>query len=100
MIEILSITLQLIGAFFYFAGTLGMLRLPDVYTRLQALSKADNVGLCCVVFGLALQAESLAAALKLLLIWPLMLVASGGIGYAIARRADMLGIAPWRKDKP
>jgi multicomponent Na+:H+ antiporter subunit G len=100
MIEILSITLQLIGAFFYFAGTLGMLRFPDVYTRLQALSKTDNVGLCCVVFGLALQAESLAAALKLLLIWPLMLVASGGIGYAIARRADMLGIAPWRKDKP
>lgn len=99
MIEILSIALQLVGAFFYFAGTLGLLRFPDVYTRLQALSKTDNLGLGCVLCGLALQADSLAAALKLLLIWPLMLVAGGGVGYAIARRADSLGITPWRKDK-
>ena len=49
------------------------------------------------MFGLALQAESLAAALKLLLIWPLVMAASASIGFAIAHRAHRLGIAPWHK---
>jgi multicomponent Na+:H+ antiporter subunit G len=99
MIEIASSVLLCIGAFFYFAGTVGLLRFPDVYSRLHALAKADNLGLGCVLLGLALQSESLAEALKLLLIWPLALAASAGISYAIARRADALGIQPWREDQ-
>ncbi len=97
MPEFASAALLLIGGFFYFAGTLGLLRFPDVYTRLHALAKADNLGLGCVLAGLALQAESPAVALKLILIWPLVLAASAGVGYAIARRAEALGIRPWRK---
>ena len=100
MIEWLSMALLLVGAFFFFAGTVGLLRFPDVYSRLHALAKADNLGLGCVLLGLALQAESMATALKLLLIWPLVMAASAGIGFAIARRAHRLGIAPWRKDGP
>lgn len=100
MIEWLSTALLLAGAFFFFVGTVGLLRFPDVYSRLHALAKADNVGLGCIVFGLALQADSIAAALKLLLIWPLVMAASAGIGFAIARRADKLGIKPWRKERP
>jgi multicomponent Na+:H+ antiporter subunit G len=100
MIEWLSIILLVVGAFFFFAGTVGLLRFPDVYSRLHALAKADNLGLGCVLLGLALQADSLAAALKLLLIWPLVLAASAGIGFAIARRAHALGIQPWRKGAP
>jgi len=84
------------GAAFYCAGTVGLLRFPDVYTRLHALAKADNLGLGCVLAGLALQAETLAAALKLLLIWPLTLAASAAVSYAIAHRADALGVSPWR----
>jgi multicomponent Na+:H+ antiporter subunit G len=99
MIEWLSTVLLVVGAFFFFTGTVGLLRFPDVYSRLHALAKADNLGLGCVLLGLALQAESLAVALKLLLIWPLVLAASAGIGFAIARRADLLGIAPWRKEE-
>ena len=99
MLEMASGGLLCIGAFFFFAGTLGLLRFPDVYCRLHALAKADNLGLGCLLLGLALQADSLAAALKLLLIWPLWLAASAGVSYAIARRADVLGIAPWRKEK-
>jgi multicomponent Na+:H+ antiporter subunit G len=100
VIEWLSMSLLVAGAFFFFAGTLGLLRFPDVYSRLHALAKADNLGLGCVLAGLALQAESLAVALKLLLIWPLVLAASAGVGFAIARRAHALGIRPWRKDGP
>lgn len=100
MLELASGALLCAGAFFYFAGTVGLLRFPDVYCRLHALAKADNLGLGCLLLGLALQADSLAAALKLLLIWPLALAASAGASYAIARRADALGIAPWRREEP
>ena len=100
MIEWLSMALLLAGAFFFFVGTVGLLRFPDVYSRLHALAKTDNLGLGCIVLGLALQAGSLAAALKLLLIWPLVMAASAGVGFAIARRADKLGIKPWRKERP
>ena len=96
MIEWLSSALLLAGACFFFAGTVGLLRFPDVYSRLHALAKADNLGLGLVLIGLAVQADSLAAALKLLLIWPLVLAASAGVSFAIARRARRLGIEPWR----
>jgi len=45
MLVSLSILLLLAGAVFFLAGTLGLLRFPDVYTRLHALTKADNLGL-------------------------------------------------------
>ncbi|EXI66274.1 MAG: Multiple resistance and pH homeostasis protein G [Candidatus Accumulibacter sp. SK-11] len=97
MLETASLLLLLVGAFFFFAGTVGLLRFPDVYSRLHALTKADNLGLGCILLGLAVQAESLGAALKLLLIWPLVLAASASVSFAIARRADALGIRPWRR---
>jgi len=98
MLEWLSLALLAVGAFFFLAGTVGLLRFPDVYCRLHALAKADNLGLGFILLGLAVQADSLAAALKLLLIWPLVLAASAGVGFATARRAHALGIAPWRKE--
>ncbi len=98
MIELVSTILLCVGGFFYFAGTLGLLRFPDVYSRLHALAKADNLGLGCILLGLAIQQESLAAALKLVLVWPLALSASATVSYAIARRADALGIKPWRRE--
>ena len=57
MIEWASGILLVFGAVFYTAGTAGLLRFPDVYSRLHALTKADNLGLGCVLLGLALQAE-------------------------------------------
>jgi multicomponent Na+:H+ antiporter subunit G len=94
LLEGLSAGLLLAGAGFYLAGTLGLLRFPDVYGRLHALTKADNLGLGCLTLGLALQAENLAAAVKILLVWPLVLAASAAVSFAIARRAHALGIAP------
>ena len=97
LIEAASAVLLLLGAGFYLAGTVGLLRFPDVYTRLHALTKADNLGLGFIVLGLALQAEGVAAAMKLLLVWPLVLLASATVSFAIAGRAEGLGIRPWRK---
>lgn len=95
--EIVGSVLLVVGSGFFLAGTLGLLRFPDVYTRLHALTKADNLGLGFVILGLAVQAGTWAVALKLLLIWPLALAASAGVSYAIARRAAVLKIPAWQK---
>jgi multicomponent Na+:H+ antiporter subunit G len=94
--EGISTLLLLIGAAFFFAGTVGLLRFPDVYTRLHALAKADNLGLGFIVLGLLLQAPSPATVLKLVLIWLLALAASATVGFLIARRARQNGIVPWQ----
>ncbi len=95
--EFLTLFLLLSGAGFFLAGTVGLLRFPDVYTRLHALTKADNVGLGLVVAGLVLQAESWAAMGKLLLIWLLVLLASASVAHLVARTALRKGIRPWKR---
>ena len=95
--EIAAATLLTTGAAFFLAGTVGLLRFPDVYTRLHALTKADNVGLGLVVAGLALQAESWAVAGKLLLIWLLVLLAGASVAHLVAGAARRRGIRLWQR---
>ena len=95
--EILSFFLLFCGGFFFMAGTLGLLRFPDVYTRLHALTKADNVGLGLIVIGLAMQADSWSIAGKLLLIWLLVMLAGASVANLIAREALRTGIPWWKR---
>ncbi len=90
-------TLIILGLPFFLSGTVGLLRFPDIYTRLHALTKADNVGLGCIICGLALQSESWAVTAKLLLIWLLVLVASSASCHLIARSAMHKKIQPWKR---
>ena len=75
------------GAFFFLAGTIGLLRLPDTLTRLHALTKVDNLGLGLVVVGLLPQADGVLPALKLLIVWALALVTSATISQVIGHAA-------------
>ena len=68
MIDAVSAVLILLGLGFYLAGSIGLLRLPDLYSRLHALTKADNLGLGLLSAGLALLSQELFTAAKLLLI--------------------------------
>jgi multicomponent Na+:H+ antiporter subunit G len=81
----LSVLLCLMGGVFYLAGTVGMLRFPNTWTRLHALTKADNLGLGLVVAALVLQADSLPGALKLVLIWVLAVLAGTNACYLVGR---------------
>ena len=87
MTEILSLLLITTGLGFYAAGSIGLLRLPDLYSRLHALTKADNLGLGLIVVGLALLSGSAIIAIKLLLIWILVLAASAASAHLIAQQA-------------
>ena len=97
MTDILTTILLIAGAFFFIAGTVGLLRFPDVYTRLHALTKADNLGLGLLIVGLALQAESWTVMAKLFLIWFLVMLASASVAHLVARAAQQKGIAPWQR---
>src|SRR3954467_13563593 len=90
-LDLVTIICVSVGAFFFLAGTVGLLRFPDALTRLHALTKVDNLGLGLVVLGLPPQAAGLFrawgvgaragglfSALKLVSVW-LLVQLSGAI---------------------
>lgn len=87
MADIAALIVLLAGSFFMFAGTVGMLRLPDVFCRLHALTKADNLGLMLITVALSLHSGRWAVALELGLIWLLALLASTVSAHLIARHS-------------
>lgn len=94
-VELIGAALLGGGAAFFVAGTVALMRFPDVYTRLHALSKVDSLGLGLTVLGLMVQADSAARVLKLLLVWLLALAANATVAFLIARRARRRGIDFW-----
>jgi len=89
-VDAFSIVAVSAGVFFFFAGTVGLLRFPDALSRLHALTKADSLGLGLVVLGLLPRAGSLLGGLKLIAIWAL-------VQFAGATAAQLIGRAVRRK---
>jgi multicomponent Na+:H+ antiporter subunit G len=83
----LALPLILGGLVFFLAGAVGLLRLPDPMSRLHALTKADNLGLLLIILGMLAQGWDPLLALKLLLIWLLVLAAGATGAHLIAKRA-------------
>lgn len=93
-LDIFTIVAVTAGVFFFFAGTVGLLRFPDPFTRLHALTKADNLGLGLVALGLLPQAQSPLDAVKLIVIWLFALLAGATVGQLMARAARRPGPQP------
>jgi multicomponent Na+:H+ antiporter subunit G len=85
--DVATYLLTALAMVFFFAGTAGLIRFPDTFSRLHALTKADNVGLGCLILGLAFQAESWGVVAKLALVWVLALLAAGTTAQLVARTA-------------
>ena len=92
--DIFSVLAISIGGIFFLAGTVGLLRFPDALTRLHALTKADNLGLGLVVLGLLPRADGPLGALKLVVVWLLVLVAGATVSQLIARVAQRVERSP------
>lgn len=82
-----SLALLGLGVLFFVAGSVGLLRFPDVHSRMHALTKADNLGLGFITLALMLQSAGMSQALKLLLVWLLALVAAATAAQLVARSA-------------
>jgi multicomponent Na+:H+ antiporter subunit G len=87
VLDIFTVCAVSVGAFFFVAGTAGLLRFPDPLTRLHALTKADNLGLGLIVVGLLPWAHGPVGALKLIVVWLLVQLAGATVSQLIAREA-------------
>jgi multicomponent Na+:H+ antiporter subunit G len=86
-LDIFTIAAVTAGAFFFLAGTVGLLRFPDAFTRLHALTKADNLGLGLVILGLLPQVDSVFTGFKLVCVW-LFVLLSGSVASQLIARAE------------
>ena len=86
--DIIAVVLVLIGCGFFVAGTAGLLRFPDALSRLHALTKADNVGLGFICFGLAVRDGTVSGVTTLIIIWLLAMFAATVSAFLIARWHD------------
>lgn len=89
-----SIVLVLSGIYFMFIGSLGVLRMPDFYSRTHAVSTSDSLGILLVIIGLIIYEGATINSLKLSLI-VLFVALSNPIGtHALARAAYKSGVKP------
>lgn len=82
--DVFSYIFCLTGLFFFFAGTVGLIRFPDILCRLHALTKADNLGLGLIAIGLLPQLSSHIDMFKLALVWGVILFSSAACSYLIS----------------
>ena len=86
-IEALSAVSLLSGGFFAVVGAIGLLRMPDLYTRMHAASVAETLGAGLLIFGLLLQAGITLNGAKLVMLGLLIFFASPTASHALARAA-------------
>lgn len=92
-VDLFSVLMIGAGVFFFVAGTVGLLRFPDTLTRLHALTKADNLGIGLIVLGLLPRSADALVALKLVLVWALILLASSTVSQLAGSAARKEGEA-------
>ncbi len=97
MNEIIGYALIVIGLAFDLFGCLGLIRLPDVYNRLQASTKCVTLGTCGILFGLFLFKGFTAAGIKAILCIIFILLTSPVSAHALARGAHKSGVKLWEK---
>lgn len=95
--DLATYILTALGLVFFIAGTIGLIRFPDTFSRLHALTKADNLGLGFIALGAAFQTETVSQLVILALIWAMALVAAGTVAQLVARAA--LTATPDKQDQ-
>ena len=96
MNEIIGLIFISVGFAFDVLGCLGLVRLPDVYNRLQAATKCVTMGTCSILFGTFLIVGFTAAGLKALMCMIFLLLTSPVSAHAIARGAHRAGVKLWK----
>ena len=93
-LDILSWAMLLAGATFVFIGGVGVLRMPDLYTRMHAASLSDTLGTLLLLGGLMLQSGLSLATFKLLAVAVFLLLTAPTATYALANAALLAGRLP------
>jgi len=88
-----------LGLFFMIFGAVGVLRFPDVYTRLHPAGKAGTAGVLSIFIGLIIHSGFTHLSSRIVLIALFILITSPVASHAIARGALESGIEPWEQKK-
>lgn len=102
----LSIIFLVVGLIFLLGGCIGILRMPDFYTRLHPAGKLDTMGIVFMVLGLIsynlndLSFTSFLLSLKMLLIVGFLFLASPTATHAIVDAGIRAGLLPWSQNNP
>ncbi len=97
MNEIIGMIFFVIGTAFNFFGCVGLVRLPDVYNRLQASTKCVTFGTIFILFGVLIFSGINATGMKAVLCLIFILITSPTAAHAISRGAHHSGIPLWKE---
>ncbi|MDX1591644.1 MAG: monovalent cation/H(+) antiporter subunit G [Balneolaceae bacterium] len=92
--NILTIVLVILGIAFILVGSIGILRLPDFFTRTHAVSKSDTLGIIFVISGMVIYEGFTLSSLKLILIILFIALANPIGSHALAKAAIKKGLKP------
>jgi len=98
--SVIAIMLILAGLFFLVVAAIGMVRLPDVFSRSHALSLTDSLGAALVLAGLAIYQGFNMNLLKILVVLALIFLLNPVISHATIRAALRSGLKPWVREQP
>ena len=93
-LDLASWVLLAAGGLFAIVGGIGLLRMPEFYTRVHAASVTDTLGAGLILFGLILQADSVLVAVKLIVIGLLIFFTSPAATHALTKAALGRGLQP------
>ena len=97
MLDKIGLIIISVGVMFDLFGCIGIVRLPDVYNRIQAGAKCVTLGVCLILIGASLMADSSPLQLKALLCVVFILITSPTAAHALAWAARGSGIPLWEK---
>jgi multicomponent Na+:H+ antiporter subunit G len=95
VIDLVTALLWLAGSAFALLAAVGVLRMPDVFTRMQASTKASTLGLGCLLIGSALQLGDFATFIRVLSIGAFVLLTTPVAGLVIARASYFADVPLW-----
>ena len=96
MSETIGIIFIVVGLGFDFLGCLGLIRLPDVYNRLQASTKCVTLGTCGILLGVIIMRGFTATSIKAFLCLLFILLTAPVSAHALARAAYLSGVKLWK----
>lgn len=99
VLDILSWVLLVAGGTFVFIGGIGVIRLPELYTRMHAASLTDTMGTILIIAGIILQTGFTLVTFKLVAILVFLVLTGPTATYALANAALLSGLKPIA-DKP
>ncbi len=93
------VVLAAAGAAFFLLGTVGLLRLPDFFSRVHAATKCDTVGAGLLLTALIVLNGAEPSTAKIIVLAGLVLLSSPTTGHALARAAHRTGLVPWHAEE-